>query len=311
VKKLVPSADFPVLNYRDDDGTPVEPEWYAPVLPMLLINGARGIGTGYSTYVPPCDPKKLKTMLVSWLEGNDDALNGQIPIYFEGFKGLITGGDAASGVYTKIKEDEFLVTELPPGTWIQEYREWLEKELSEGRIKDFVDTSTDKDVHILIKGIHVNDLQKSLYTQFRKSNMHAFNHKGVITKYNTLNDILIEYSEVRLALYEKRRLHTIKSLESELPYHDNVVKFIRDQIADVPKIVLKKKTRVECDAIFTEHKFAKIEDGFEYLMKLPISSFTAEQIAKHEKQLAELKAEIARLRTLESADMWLSELSAL
>ena len=311
VKKLVPSADFPVLNYRDDDGTPVEPEWYAPVLPMLLINGARGIGTGYSTYVPPCDPKKLKTMLVGWLEGNDDALNGQIPIYFEGFKGLITGGDAASGVYTKIKEDEFLVTELPPGTWIQEYREWLEKELSEGRIKDFVDTSTDKDVHILIKGIHVNDLQKSLYTQFRKSNMHAFNHKGVITKYETLNDILKEFAEVRLSLYEKRRLHTIKSLESELPYHDNVVKFIRDQIADVPKIVLKKKTRVECDAIFTEHKFAKIEDGFEYLMKLPISSFTAEQIAKHEKQLAELKAEIARLRTLESADMWLSELSAL
>jgi DNA topoisomerase-2 len=311
VKKLVPATDFPVLNYRDDDGTPVEPEWYAPVLPMLLVNGARGIGTGYSTYVPPCDPKKLKDMLVRWLEGNDDALNEQIPIHFEGFKGLITGGDSASGTYTKVKEDEFIVTELPPGTWTQDYREWLEKELAEGRIKDFVDTSTDKDVHILIKGIHVNDLQKSLYTQFRKSNMHAFNHKGVITKYNTLNDILIEFAEVRLALYEKRRLHTIKALESELPYHANVVKFIQDQIADVPKIVLKKKSRAECDAMFAKDGYAKIEDGYEYLMKLPVSSFTAEQVAKHEKQLAELNAEIARLQSLEAADMWLSELSAL
>jgi DNA topoisomerase-2 len=311
VKKLVPSADFPVLNYRDDDGTPVEPEWYAPVLPMLLVNGARGIGTGYSTYVPPCDPKKLKSMLVRWLEGSDDALNEQIPIYFEGFKGLIAGGDSAIGCWKKLNEGEYLITELPPGTWTQDYREWLEKELAEGRIKDFVDTSTDKDVHILVKGMDDATLQRSCAFTAKKTNMHAFNHEGVITKYNTLNEILKEYAEVRLSLYEKRRLHTIKALENELPYHANVVKFIQDQIADVPTIVLKKKSRAECDDLFIKGGYTKIDDGYEYLMKLPVSSFTAEQIAKHEKQLAELKTEIARLQSLEAADMWLSELSAL
>jgi DNA topoisomerase-2 len=310
VKKLVPSSDFPVLNYRDDDGTPVEPEWYAPVLPMLLVNGARGIGTGYSTYIPPCDPKTLKDMLVRWLEGNDDALHEQIPIYFEGFKGLIAGGDTATGCWKKIKEGEYLVTELPPGTWTQDYREWLEKELAEGRIKDFVDTSTDKDVHIVIKGIDDSTLQKSLSFTAKKTNMHAFNHKGVITKYDSLNAILKEYAEVRLALYEKRRLHTIKSLENELPYHANVVRFIQDQIADVPKVVLKKKARADCDAMFQQQGYAKIDDGFEYLMKLPVSSFTAEQVTKHETHLTELKAEIARLQSLEAADMWLMELSA-
>ena len=63
--------------------------------------------------------------------------------------------------------------------------------------------------------------------------------------------------------------------------------------------------------MFAKDGYAKIEDGYEYLMKLPVSSFTAEQVAKHEKQLAELNAEIARLQSLEAADMWLSELSAL
>jgi DNA topoisomerase-2 len=311
VKKLVPAADFPVLSYRDDDGTPVEPEWYAPVLPMLLVNGARGIGTGYSTYVPPCDPKKLKTMLTNWLKGSAGALDEYIPIYFEGFKGMIAGGDAAIGNWKKLKEGEYLITELPPGTWTQDYREWLDKELAEGRIKDFEDTSTDKDVHILVKGMDDTTLQKSLVFHAKKTNMHAFNHKGVITKYNTLNDILKEYADVRLGLYEKRRLHTIKALENELPYHENVVKFIRDQIADVPAIVLKKKSRAECDELFVKGGYVKIEDGFEYLMKLPVSSFTAEQIAKHEKHLAELKAEIECLRSLKAADMWLSELSVL
>ena len=311
VKKLVQAADFPVLTYRDDDGTPVEPEWYAPVLPMLLINGARGIGTGYSTYIPPCNPKTLKDMLVRWLNGDVAALDENIPVYFEGFKGVIAGGDTATGCSNKSKNGEYTVTELAPGTWTQDYREWLEKLLAEGTIKDFVDTSTDKDVHITIKGIEDAVLQKSLVFHAKKSNMHAFNHKGVITKYERLNDILKEFAGIRLALYETRRLHTIKTLESELPYHANVVRFIKDQIADKPTIDLRKKTRSACDDILAKASYAKIDGSFDYIMKLPVSSFTAEQIAKHETHLADLKAEVLRLQMLKAADMWLMELSAL
>jgi hypothetical protein len=95
-----------------------------------------------------------------------------------------------------------------------------------------------------------------------------------------------------------------------MPYHTNVVTFLRDQIADVPKIVLKKKTRTECDALFVANGLTKISDSFDYLMRLPISSFTAEQIAKHESQLAELNREIERLRCTKAADMWLMELAA-
>ena len=311
VKKIVPSADFPVLSYRDDDGLPVEPEWYAPVLPMLLVNGARGIGTGYSTYIPPCNPKQLKDMLTRWLKGQAGALDEPLSIHFEGFKGLIAGGDAAIGNWTAGKGDEVIVTELPPGTWTQDYREWLEKELAEGRIKDFTDTSTDKDVHIAIKGIDNGALQRSLVFHAKKTNMHAFNSKGVITKYDRLNDILKEYAGVRLALYETRRQHQMKALRDELPYHTNVVRFIRDQIADVPTIVLKKKSRAECDALFAGAGYAHVKGGYDYLLSLPVSSFTAERVAHHETQLAGIESEIAQLESMRPADMWLTELTAL
>jgi DNA topoisomerase-2 len=307
-KKLLPAEDFPVLTYRDDDGLPVEPEWYAPVLPMLLVNGARGIGTGYSTYIPPHNPTELKSMLQSWLTGTQDALDRPLKPWFKGFKGTVSAEGIAIGVFKKEKDD-FVVTELPPESWTADYREWLEKELADGRIKDFVDVSTDMDINIRIKGITEEALTKSITTKFKITNMHAFNHKGVITKYDSANALLKEYAEVRLALYETRRKTQIQHLHTELPYHENVVRFIKDQIADKPTLDLRKKAQTECDTLLSKHSYAKIDDSFEYIMKLPVRSFTAEQVVKHETQLADLRAEITRLNGLKPAEMWLNDLT--
>ena len=307
IRRIVPEADFQVLTYRDDDGLPVEPEWYAPVLPMLLVNGARGIGTGYSTYIPPYNPRQLRSMLTAWLEGVDGALDEHMTPYFQGFKGTVEDDGTVVGVYRKDK-DEFVVTELPPGTWTSDYREWLEKELAEGRIKDFTDVSTDVEVNIRIRGMEEKALIKSLTDKNKITNMHAFNHRGQITKYDSPNDIIKEFAEVRLRLYETRRQHQIAALNSELPYHNNVVRFIEDQISDKPKIDLRKKTRAMCDEILTSNKYEKIDGGFDYIMKLPVSSFTAEQIEKHKAKLVSLKKQIAELEGKGAADLWLEDL---
>jgi DNA topoisomerase II len=307
VRKLVPEEDFAVLKYRDDDGLPVEPEWYAPVLPMLLVNGSRGIGTGYSTYIPPCDPKVIKKKLISKITaGHPLRSDPQLVPYFEGFKGTYTE-DGVVGVFKKEK-DEFVVTELPPGTWTADYREWLEKELAEGRIKDFSDTSTDQQINIRIKGIEEKALVKSLTEKVRTTNMHAFNSQGVITKYETLTDILCEFWTVRLNLYETRRAHHIKVLNEKLPYHKNVVRFIRDQIQDEPEVNLKKKSLKECDDILGEHEYQHIDGSYEYIMRLPVSAFTSEKVAKHEKDMEDLLAEITRLKNTNAEKLWLADL---
>ena len=307
IRKMVPEEDFAVLKYRDDDGLPVEPEWYAPVLPMLLVNGARGIGTGYSTYIPPCDPKIIKKMLISKITAGHPLSSTKLVPYFEGFEGTYTE-DGVLGDYRKEKEDEFVVTELPPGTWTADYREWLEKELAEGRIKDFTDTSTDQQINIRIKGIDEKALVKSLTEKVRTTNMHAFNAEGVITKYETLNDILAEFWTVRINLYETRRQHQIKTLKEKLPYHKNVVRFIRDQILDEPTVVLKKKSLKECDEILAKHEYEHIDGSYEYIMRLPVSAFTAEKVAKHEKDMADLLAEIDRLEATNAERLWLADL---
>ena len=306
IRKIVCEEDFPILKYRDDDGLPVEPEWYAPVLPMLLINGARGIGTGYSTYIPQCNPKVIKEMIVDHVKNTTPLSTKPLTPYFEGFKGTYTE-EGVMGTFKKVK-DEYVVTELPPGTWTADYREWLEKELAEGRIKDFTDTSTDQQINIVIKGIDEKVLVKSLTEKVKTTNMHAFNHKGIITKYATLNDILEEFVVVRRGLYDDRRRHQLGVIAAKLPYHENVVRFIKDQISDKPKVVLKKKSLKECDEILKQNQYELINDSYDYILSLPVSAFTLEKIKKHEDDRINLKVQQEELEKTTWREMWLADL---
>ena len=309
IRKIICEEDFPILKYRDDDGLAVEPEWYAPVLPMLLINGARGIGTGYSTYIPQCNPKVIKDMIVDHLKNTTPLSTKPLTPYFEGFKGTYTE-EGVMGAFKKVKDD-YVITELPPGTWTADYREWLEKELAEGRIKDFTDTSTDQQINIVIKGIDEKVLVKSLTEKIKTTNMHAFNHKGIITKYNTLNEILEEFVMVRRGLYEDRRRHQLGVIATKLPYHENVVRFIKDQISDKPKVVLKKKSLKECDEILKQNEYELVDDSYNYILNLPVSAFTLEKIKKHEDDRINLKVQQEELEKTTWREMWLADLECI
>jgi len=154
-------------------------------------------------------------------------------------------------------------------------------------------------------------MEKQLTDKIKLTNMHAFNSKCVINKYNTPNEILSEFAVVRLEMYVKRREHILKALNDKLPYHMNVVRFIRQQCQDKPVPELRKKTRDECDVLLKKDKFEMIKDGYEYLMNLPIASLTLTHATKHEKELAELKAKIAIMEANTPKQLWLDDLNKL
>ena len=312
VQHLVPSDDFDVLKYRDDDGVLVEPEWYAPILPMLLVNGSRGIGTGYSTFVPSFNPTELKSAIIEWLE-KGTGLDREFAPYTAGFKGKITKIDKqdylVEGVW-KTVGDLTTITELPIGTWTADFRESLDKLCTEGRIKDYTDTSTDTDVLMTVKG-DSKIVEKLLTEKIKLTNMHAFDSRGIIKKYDTPNDILKEFVSVRLDLYVKRITFMLETLRNKLPYHENVVRFIKQQCEDKPRPELRKKSLEDCDTLLSEQKFIKIKDSFEYLMNLPIASLTLKHAQKHEKDLAELRQNIVDLEAQTSKGIWLDELKSM
>ncbi len=308
---LIPSEDLGCLNYRDDDGLPVEPEWYAPVIPMILVNGARGIGTGYSTFIPPCNPKNIIDGLMTWLKGGSISDVNLTP-WYQGFNGSIskTDGDYIVKGIWKQEKDTLIITELPVETWTSDYKEYLTKLESDGIIKDFQDMSTDMIVNIRIKLTgnpdHLAVIEKSLTGKIKLTNMHAFDSFGVIHKYDTLSAILEEFVGVRMSMYEKRRNHLLGEMRSKLPYHENVVRFIEQQCEKDPKPDLRRKTYEECVTLLAT-SFANI-DGFDYLLDLPIKSITKTVSDKHKNELAKLRSTISALETMTPKDLWLQDL---
>jgi DNA topoisomerase-2 len=139
VKALVKKEDDAILEMALDDGTPYEPVAYLPVLPLLLVNGATGIGTGFSTSVPPYNPVDLVGALKWRLNGGVADLSAvELTPWWYGFKGkVLPGSDSKTwitkGLYEFKDHDACTVriTELPVGVWTQDYKDFLEQMLAD------------------------------------------------------------------------------------------------------------------------------------------------------------------------------------
>ena len=119
--------------YNEDDGYKIEPEFYVPILPMILVNGTKGIGTGFSTNIPSHNPLDIIKNLENMMEGKEVKM---MKPWFRGFEGDVTfkkvnefGYDIYSnkGKYVKLSDTKIQITELPIGTWTEKYKEDLEE----------------------------------------------------------------------------------------------------------------------------------------------------------------------------------------
>ena len=303
-KYIYKEADLPVLNYLDDDGTPVQPDFYAPIIPMVLVNGGKGIGTGFSyeglCYNPVQIIKYLQWKLKVQKVGSSSP---KITPYYEGFKGTITkicdikdAMDASKiykkylikGVYKIIGVDKIHITELPIGVWTDDYKRFLESIIEEPSkkskkkpiLKNYTDMSTDTEVDIklkLIPGVMqrllpkksdygCNQLEKALglYTTRTTTNMNLFDSGQQLKKFCTVYEIIETYFINRKALYIKRKEHQIQALEQQLIKLSNRAKFIQEQIVEPPTLVLRKKKKQEVIALLKSKNYDVIDDDDEY-----------------------------------------------
>ncbi len=95
---LFPEADDALLDHNDEDGQKIEPVFYCPVIPLILVNGAQGIGTGWSAFIPPCSIFDIIDFHLCKLDGKKE--HPKIRPYVNGFKGSIVAKEDGTGFLT-------------------------------------------------------------------------------------------------------------------------------------------------------------------------------------------------------------------
>jgi DNA topoisomerase-2 len=318
----------------------VEPVYYAPIIPMILVNGSKGIGTGFSTDIMCYNPIQIIQYLKNKLISSEESTIDFIPFY-DGFKGQITklSDDKflIKGLYEKTGPDTIRVTELPVGFWTEDFKELLEKLIEPGQdkegkkivsvVKDYDDMSKDTNVDFTItfakgkleeleqsKGDYAcNGLEKllKLYTTNTTTNMHLFDADDKLQKYEKISDIIDAYYEVRLKLYQTRKDYMIDALEKELVLLSNKAKYIQENLEGT--VDLRKKKKEQVFEMLQSKGYDLIGDDIEYkyLTKMPMDSVTEENVEKLLKEKGTKDQELTIIKSTTINQMWSSELDNL
>lgn len=219
-RRIFHNLDEPLLTYNTDDAKTIEPEVYVPVVPLILINGSDGIGTGWSSTIPNYNPEDIVDNLRRLMKGEE--MVPMIP-WFRDFKGSVTpmGSDRYkfSGIIKQTGDNEVEITELPIRVWTQDFKnrivDIIKAEKSPSFIKDYDDYNTHQDVNFVIRmeeKFMKAALDEGLEEKFKltksiaTSNLVAFDAEGRITKYASAEDMMKEFYFIRLKFYEKRKV---------------------------------------------------------------------------------------------------------
>ena len=337
VDVLFHKEDLPILKYTEDDGVPVEPENYLPVVPLLAINGSVGIGTGFSTDIPPHNPSEVVSLIEQRIREERKSLNGlSLKPWWYGFKGpVVSNGDdtwITKGLYT-LDDTKRTVTlsELPVGTWTKDYKVFLDSMcLSEdGKpvMKSFDDLYDDDTVRFVLymENDYYEDIKADmaefekrfkLTTSWKLTNMTCFDTEMKIVKFSTVGDILEAYYVPRLAAYETRRVREMERLEKDALEADAKARFLRAVLEG--SLDLRKATDEEIVEAMVKHKLPPISDpefpdsvdAYEYLLKLRMDRVKASAIKDAEDSVLKARMAYELLRDTTASKLWLEDLGA-
>uniref|UniRef100_A0A8C7FBC8 DNA topoisomerase 2 n=1 Tax=Oncorhynchus kisutch TaxID=8019 RepID=A0A8C7FBC8_ONCKI len=355
-KMLFPAVDSSLLKFLNDDNQKVEPEWYIPILPLVLVNGAEGIGTGWACKIPNYDHREIVNNLYRMLNMQDPL--PMLPSY-KNFKGVIhelgQNQYMVSGEISVLDKNTIEITELPVRTWTQAYKESVLEPMLQGTektpalINDYKEYHTDQTVKFVVRmseeklaqaeaaGLHkVFKLQSSLTC----NSMVLFDHMGCLKRYDSVQDILKEFFELRLHYYKLRKDWLVGSLGAEASKLSNQARFVLEKIEgkitienkskrDLIRMLVQKGfdsdpvvawTKAQEKALEEDDRDGNDSDGsvdsvslsgpnFNYILNMPLWCLSKEKVDELLRQRDIKKGELNELQRKSPEDLWKEDLA--
>uniref|UniRef100_A0A667ZV02 DNA topoisomerase 2 n=1 Tax=Myripristis murdjan TaxID=586833 RepID=A0A667ZV02_9TELE len=347
---VFPPVDDNLLKYNYDDNQRVEPEWYIPIIPTVLVNGSEGIGTGWASKIPNYDIREIINNLHRMLNGEEPL--PMLPNY-KGFKGTIDQLTANhylnSGEVAILDSTTIEISELPVKTWTQSYKESVLEPMLNGTekvpalITDYKEYHTDTTVRFVVKmteeklreaeaaGLHkVFKLQNPLTC----NSMVLFDHVGSLKKYESVQDILKDFFDLRMKYCVLRKDWLAGMLGAESAKLSNQARFILEKIQGT--LVIENKPKKELIRMLQQMGYDsdpvkawkeaqekdtnEEEEGkekedtsgpdYNYLLSMPMWYLTKEKKDELCKQRDAKLTELNTLKRKSPSDLWKEDLAA-
>ena len=325
---ILKEEDNDVLIEQVFEGDVIEPKFYVPVIPLILVNGSIGLTTGFTQKILPRNPKEL----IEWIKCKLDKIKfkGKLLPYYNGFLGTIKetskGVYDIYGAYEKISANRIKITDIPCGPGISGYRDLksylavLDRLVETKKIKDYYDYSESNQYHIEVvffrnekNGLDID--KDDLYKELRlvktvNESYSSMNEENKVVEYKSVEDILNNYFKVRYSFYEKRKENMINKLTNKILMEVSKYTFIKGVIDG--DIVLQNKSEEQIiKKISTVKNIIKVNDSYDYLLNMPLSSITKEKYNKLKEQIKELNNQLNTLKKETIEEMWKKDLSKL
>lgn len=313
------SIDNDILTPQVFEGDVIEPKFFMPILPMLLVNGSEGIGSGWSQKILPRDPKAIKQAIISYLK------NGKLPEriapWWKEFKGTVKHIEdnawEVSGLLKKVNTTTLLIEEIPPNVSLDKFVTHLTKLEDNRTIESFNDysdpgTNTFKfevKVKRSLTSSKTLEQMKGILKITRRisENYTSIDENNTVREFKSEVEILKAFCDIRFKYYHIRKQHIIKDMNSELLVLQSKLKFIQHIITN--KLKIKDLTKSEIiNYLDGFEDFVKVNRSYNYLLNMPIYSISKEQFEKLQKELEKTKNEIIEVEQTTEADMWSADL---
>lgn len=314
-RSIFKKDDDYILNHLYSDDLKIEPDFYLPIIPMILVNGSEGMGVGFAHKFFAHNPEEIKQDILAVLQGKTRVA---LKPWHNGWKGTVSNGENElqfifTGIIEKVNTTTLRITELPIGMYLDDIKTVLKKLKDEEFIKDYDDDSTPSEgYNITITAPRTTCYmdERQLLEKFKliskdTMNLTAWIPSGCLKNFKSVREVVDFFVDFRLTKYEERRLKLIELSSKDLGLLNEKLRFIQFYLKNTSKF--SNQSKAELTELLTKNKFNEIDK----LLGMQIWSLTKDEIEKLENRIRDTIAEVERLNKITAKQMYLQDLKTL
>jgi DNA topoisomerase II len=308
--------DFELLKFKSEDGEKIEPYYFLPIIPTILVNGSYGIAVGFSCNILSRDINEVINACIKVLKGGKP---GDIKPYISAFGGTFTQSEDnpkkwhIRGLFKRINTTTVKITELPPSMTYEKYEEILDKLVHTKSIVSYEDNSKNGIDYIIkftrsdLSKLDDQSLIKLLKLEENSTEIFStLDENDKLKIFESPSEIIEYFIKFRLEYYSKRKEFLLSKIRRELEMLSNRAKFIKAIIDK--KIKVNNVPKSEIINSIENIGISKIDDSYDYLLKMQIYSLTKEIYEKLIADLGEKRIHLEQVEKKNTVDMYLEDL---